>query len=64
MDLTEALAAIKAGKLDAQEDPFSNAVTYGVHAFHRFHTETNHFHLAANLRPSPLDGRMAEANPG
>ena len=30
MDLTEALAAIKAGTLDAQENPFSNTVTYGV----------------------------------
>src|SRR5678816_3588018 len=40
MDLSEALAAIKTGKLDAQENPFSNTVTYGVHQFHRFHTET------------------------
>jgi tripartite ATP-independent transporter DctP family solute receptor len=46
MDLTEALAAIKAGTLDAQENPFSNTVTYGVHTFHRFHTETNHFYLS------------------
>jgi tripartite ATP-independent transporter DctP family solute receptor len=46
MDLTEALAAIKAGKLDAQENPFSNTVTYGVHTFHRFHTATNHFYLS------------------
>jgi TRAP-type C4-dicarboxylate transport system substrate-binding protein len=55
MDLTEALAAIKAGKLDAQENPFSNTVTYGVHAFHRFHTETNHFYLSRPIfvhRPS------------
>ena len=46
MDLTEALAAIKAGKLDAQENPFSNTVTYGVHQFHRFHTATNHFYIS------------------
>jgi tripartite ATP-independent transporter DctP family solute receptor len=55
MDLTEALAAIKAGKLDAQENPFSNTVTYGVHNFHRFHTETNHFYLSRPIfvhRPS------------
>jgi TRAP-type C4-dicarboxylate transport system substrate-binding protein len=55
MDLTEALAAIKAGKLDAQENPFSNTVTYGVHMFHRFHTETNHFYLSRPIfvhRPS------------
>jgi TRAP-type C4-dicarboxylate transport system substrate-binding protein len=58
MDLTEALAAIKAGKLDAQENPFSNTVTYGVHNFHRFHTETNHFYLSRPIfvhRPS-FDG--------
>jgi tripartite ATP-independent transporter DctP family solute receptor len=46
MDLTEALAAIKAGTIDAQENPFSNTVTYGVHNFHRFHTETNHFYVS------------------
>lgn len=58
MDLTEARAAIKAGKLDAQENPFSNTVTYGVHNFHRFHTETNHFYLSRPIfvhRPS-FDG--------
>jgi len=46
MDLTEALVAIKAGTLDAQENPFSNTVTYGVHQFHRFHTATNHFYVS------------------
>ena len=50
MDLTEALAAIKAGKIDAQENPFSNTVTYGVHTFHRFHTETNHFYISRPMR--------------
>ena len=46
MDLTEAIAGIKAGTLDAQENPFANAVTYGVHKFHRFHTVTNHFYIS------------------
>ena len=46
MDLTEAIAMIKAGTLDAQENPFANTVTYGVHKFHRFHTITNHFYLS------------------
>jgi TRAP-type C4-dicarboxylate transport system substrate-binding protein len=46
MDLTEAIAAIKAGTLDAQENPFANTVTYGVHKFHRFHTVTNHFYIS------------------
>jgi len=46
MDLSEAIEAIKAGKLDAQENPFANTVTYGVHKYHRFHSATNHFYLS------------------
>ena len=46
MDLSEVLPAVKAGTLDAQENPFFNTVTYGVHTFHRFHTATNHFYLS------------------
>src|SRR5579862_8012740 len=45
-DLTEAIAGIKAGTFDAQENPFANTVTYGVHKFHRFHTVTNHFYVS------------------
>ncbi len=45
-DLTEAIEAIKAGTIDAQENPFANTVTYGVHKFHRFHTVTNHFYIS------------------
>ena len=46
MDLTEAIAGVKAGTIDAQENPFANTVTYGVHKFHKFHTVTNHFYLS------------------
>ncbi len=46
LDLTEALAAITAGTIDAQENPLANTVTYGVHRFHRFHTLTNHFYIS------------------
>jgi TRAP-type transport system periplasmic protein len=46
MDLTEAIAMIKAGTVDAQENPFANTVTYGVHKFHHFHTVTNHFYIS------------------
>jgi TRAP-type C4-dicarboxylate transport system substrate-binding protein len=55
MDLSEAIAAVKAGTLDAQENPFANTVTYGVHHFHRFHSATNHFYLSRPIfvhRPS------------
>ena len=45
-DLTEAIQAIVAGTIDAQENPFANTVTYGVHKFHRFHSITNHFYIS------------------
>jgi TRAP-type C4-dicarboxylate transport system substrate-binding protein len=59
-DLTEAIAAIKAGTIDAQENPFANTVTYGVHKFHRFHTVTNHFYIS---RPIFLHRPAFEAWP-
>jgi TRAP-type transport system periplasmic protein len=46
MDLSEAIAMIKAGTLDAQENPLANTVTYGVHKFHKFHTLTYHFYIS------------------
>src|SRR3954454_12299284 len=45
-DLTEAIAAIKAGTIDAQENPFANTVTYQVHKFHHYHSVTNHFYIS------------------
>ena len=55
MDLTEAIAMIKAGTLDAQENPLANTVTYGVHKFHKFHTFSSHFYISRPIffhRPS------------
>lgn len=46
MDLTDAIRLIKAGEIDAQENPLTNTVTYGVHKFHRFHTISNHFYVS------------------
>src|SRR5499425_1897959 len=46
MDLTQAIEMIAAGTIDAQENPLSNTVTYGVHKFHRFHTLSNHFYIS------------------
>ncbi len=46
MDLTDAIAMIKAGTLDAQENPLSNTVTYGVYKFHKFITLTYHFYIS------------------
>jgi len=59
-DLTEAIAAIKAGTIDAQENPFANTVTYGVHKFHRYHSVTNHFYIS---RPIFLHRDSFEAWP-
>jgi tripartite ATP-independent transporter DctP family solute receptor len=46
MDLTQAIEMITTGAIDAQENPLSNTVTYGVHKFHRFHTLSNHFYIS------------------
>jgi tripartite ATP-independent transporter DctP family solute receptor len=46
MDLTEAIEGVIDGTLDAQENPFANTVTYGVHKFHRYHTLSNHFYIS------------------
>jgi TRAP-type C4-dicarboxylate transport system substrate-binding protein len=59
-DLTEAIAAIKGGTIDAQENPFANTVTYGVHKFHRYHSVTNHFYIS---RPIFLHRDTFEAWP-
>lgn len=70
MDLSEAIEAIKGGTLDAQENPFSNTVTYGIHKFHRFHSATNHFYLSRPIFfhrqsydswPKPLQDAMRDA---
>jgi TRAP-type C4-dicarboxylate transport system substrate-binding protein len=46
MDLTDAIRMIKAREVDAQENPLTNTVTYGIHKFHRFHTISNHFYIS------------------
>jgi TRAP-type transport system periplasmic protein len=61
MDLTQAIEMIKAGSIDAQENPLSNTVTYGVHKFHRFHTLTNHFYIS---RPIFVHRTVFDAWPG
>ena len=60
MDLTEAIQGVKDGTLDAQENPFANTVTYGVHKYHRYHTMTNHFYLS---RPIFLHRQSFDAWP-
>src|SRR5262249_12176731 len=53
MDLTQAIAMVSAGTIDAQENPLSNTVTYGVHKFHRFHTLSNHFYISRPICTAP-----------
>src|SRR5262249_6290112 len=62
MDLTQAIEMIKAGSIDAQENPLSNTVTYGVHKFHRFHTLSNHFYISRPifLHRAAFDGWPAD----
>jgi TRAP-type C4-dicarboxylate transport system substrate-binding protein len=49
MDLTEAIAGVIDGSLDAQENPLANTVTYGVHKHHPFHTLSGHFYLSRGV---------------
>ncbi|MBF0278422.1 MAG: TRAP transporter substrate-binding protein [SAR324 cluster bacterium] len=49
LDLTEAIAGIVDGSLDAQENPFANTVTYQAHKYHRFHTRSNHFYISRSI---------------
>jgi len=69
-DLTEALQAIVAGTIDAQENPLANTVTYGAHKYHRFHTLTGHFYVSRPVFlhrtsfeawPAALQGAMQQA---
>jgi tripartite ATP-independent transporter DctP family solute receptor len=48
-DLSQALADIASGAVDAQENPLANTVTYGVHKLHRYHTLTSHFYLSRGV---------------
>lgn len=69
-DLTEALQAIVAGTIDAQENPLANTVTYGAHKYHRFHTLTGHFYVSRPVFlhraafdgwPAPVQRAMRQA---
>lgn len=70
MDLKPAIAAIKAGEIDAQENPLANTVDYGVHKYHRYHTLTGHSYLSRGIYcnraafeswPTALQTAMKEA---
>jgi TRAP-type C4-dicarboxylate transport system substrate-binding protein len=48
-DLSDVIKAIKGGRIDAQENPLANTVTYGVHKLHPYHTITNHFYISRGI---------------
>jgi TRAP-type C4-dicarboxylate transport system substrate-binding protein len=48
-DLSDVIKSIVDGKIDAQENPFANTVTYGVHKLHPHHTVTNHFYISRGI---------------
>jgi TRAP-type C4-dicarboxylate transport system substrate-binding protein len=58
MDLSEAIARIVDGSVDAQENPLANTVTYGAHKVHRYHTLTGHFYVSRPIfaHKSTVDG--------
>lgn len=53
MRLDEAKIAIANNEVDAQENPFANTMTYGIHKAHRFHTLSNHFYLSRGVYANP-----------
>jgi TRAP-type C4-dicarboxylate transport system substrate-binding protein len=46
MGLKEAIQCMVDGRVDAQENPLANTVTYGAHKLHHFHTLTGHFYIS------------------
>jgi TRAP-type C4-dicarboxylate transport system substrate-binding protein len=70
MDLTKAITDIQTGELDAQENPYTNTTTYGVHNYHKHHTLSNHFYISRAIMcnrsqfylwPEPLKQAITEA---
>jgi TRAP-type transport system periplasmic protein len=64
MGLKEALERMAEGRVDAQENPLANTVTYGAHKLHRFHTLTGHFYIAADLPQPDCVRLLAARTPG
>ena len=53
MRLDEAKLSIANHEVDAQENPFANTMTYGIHKIHKFHTLSSHFYLSRGLFANP-----------
>lgn len=48
-DLADGIAMLKAGQVDAQENPFANSFAYGITSLHRFVTMTGHVYGARGI---------------
>lgn len=53
MALDEAKIAIGEGAVEAQENPFANTMTYGIHQVHKHHTLSSHFYLSRGIYANP-----------
>jgi C4-dicarboxylate-binding protein DctP len=49
LDVKELVAAVRAGTIDAQDNPLTNIYNFGIHEFHRHITLSAHFFGAATL---------------
>lgn len=49
LDVKDLLASVKAGTIDAQENPLTNIYNFGIHEQHRYITLSSHFFGAAVL---------------
>lgn len=49
LDVKDLVPALKAGSVDAQDNPLTNIVNFGVHHYHRYLTLSAHFWGAAAL---------------
>ncbi len=52
IDVKDLAAAVRSGEVDAQENPLTNTVNFGLHTSHRHHTLTSHFFGVALLLAS------------
>ncbi len=49
LDVKDLLESVRAGTIDAQENPLTNIYNFGIHAYHRHITLSSHFFGAAVL---------------
>ncbi len=49
LDVKDLLASVRAGTIDAQENPLTNIYNFGIHTHHRYLTLSSHFFGAAVL---------------